>query len=263
MLDRPDRWNKTQFFPNSCCVDTAIWIDNMDANKTYGEKAWRQLHKNAASNIEQVQEATPHKTAAIRPPISKTIQVRRTRLAGHCWRSKDELISDIILWSPLHGRAKAGRPARTYIQKLCADTGHSLEDFPEAIDDRDGSRERAIRAAVRHEYDDAFTKAPALLAPHPSWLGQRDTCWGSLTPLQRCSRCILQPQLTRQRTLVVGVILLCRDVVGVFCNPSWLSQRTLVGGVIPLCRDAVGVFYNPNRLGQLSVEEILLPRYMN
>ena len=30
----------------------------------YGEKAWRQLHKNAASNIEQVLEAAPHKTVA-------------------------------------------------------------------------------------------------------------------------------------------------------------------------------------------------------
>ena len=34
----------------------------MDTNKTYGEKAWRQLHKNAVSNIEQVLEA-----AAVRP----------------------------------------------------------------------------------------------------------------------------------------------------------------------------------------------------
>ena len=42
----------------------------MDANKTDGEKAWRQLHKNAASNIEQVLEATPHKAAAIRPPTT-------------------------------------------------------------------------------------------------------------------------------------------------------------------------------------------------
>ena len=32
-----------------------------------GEKAWRQLHKNAASNIEQVQETAPYKAAAIRP----------------------------------------------------------------------------------------------------------------------------------------------------------------------------------------------------
>ena len=53
-----------------------------------GEKAWRQLHRNAVRNIEQVLEAAPHKEAAVRPltPITKAIQVRRTRHAEHCWR---------------------------------------------------------------------------------------------------------------------------------------------------------------------------------
>ncbi len=32
-------------------------------------------------------------------PIPKTIQVRRTRHAGHCWRSRDELISDVLQWT--------------------------------------------------------------------------------------------------------------------------------------------------------------------
>ena len=82
------------------------------------------------------------------PPITKTIQVRRTRHAGHCWRSRDELISDVLLWTPTHGRAKAGRPARTYIQQLCEDTGCSPEDLPEAMNDREKWRERVrdIRA---------------------------------------------------------------------------------------------------------------------
>ena len=40
---------------------------------------------------------------------------------------------------------KEGRPARTYMQQLCADTGCSLENLQGAMDDRDGSRER-IRA---------------------------------------------------------------------------------------------------------------------
>ena len=35
-----------------------------------GKKAWRQLHKNAASNIEQVLEKTPHKAADVRPPTT-------------------------------------------------------------------------------------------------------------------------------------------------------------------------------------------------
>ena len=83
------------------------------------------------------------------PPVTKTIQVRRTRHAGHCWRSKDELISDVLLWTPAYGQAKAGRPARTYIQQLCEDTGCSPEDLPEAMNDREKWRERVsdIRAS--------------------------------------------------------------------------------------------------------------------
>ena len=52
------------------------------------------------------------------PPITKTLKIRRTRHPGHCWKSRDELISDVLLWTPSHGRAKAGRPTRTYIQEL-------------------------------------------------------------------------------------------------------------------------------------------------
>ena len=47
-----------------------IWMHYLDANKTAGEEARRQLHKNAASNIEQVLVATPHKAPTIRPPAS-------------------------------------------------------------------------------------------------------------------------------------------------------------------------------------------------
>ena len=82
------------------------------------------------------------------PPITKTVQVRRTRHTGHCWRSKDELISDVLLWTPSYRCAKAGRPARTYMQQLCEDTGCNLEDLPEAMNDREKWRERVrdIRA---------------------------------------------------------------------------------------------------------------------
>ena len=40
----------------------------------------------------------------------------------------DELISDVLFWTPTYVRAKAGRPARTYIQQLCEDTGCCPED---------------------------------------------------------------------------------------------------------------------------------------
>ena len=44
------------------------------------------------------------------PPITKTIQIRRTSHARHCWRSRDEFISDVLLRTPSHGRTKAGGP---------------------------------------------------------------------------------------------------------------------------------------------------------
>ena len=67
------------------------------------------------------------------PPITKTIQVRRSRHVGHCWRS------DVFLWTPSHGWAKARRP---YIQLLCADMRRDLEDLPEVMNDREGWREK-------------------------------------------------------------------------------------------------------------------------
>ena len=88
------------------------------------------------------QHPTRHQLYGHLPPITKTIQVRRTRHAGHCWRSKDELISDVLLWTPTYGQAKAGRPARTYIQQLCEDTGCNPEDLPEAMNNREKWRER-------------------------------------------------------------------------------------------------------------------------
>ena len=94
------------------------------------------------------QHPTRHQLYGHLPPITKTIQVRRTRHAGHCWRSRDVLIRDVLLWIPTHGRAKAGRPARTYIQQLCEDTGCCPEDLPRAMNDREEWRERVrdIRA---------------------------------------------------------------------------------------------------------------------
>ena len=128
-----------------------LWIHFIDANKTAGEEATRQLHKNAARNLEQVLEATPQKTPTIRPsaPITKTIQDRRTRYAGQCWKSKDELTSDVLLWTPTYDGQKHGRPTRTYIQQLCEDTGCSPEDLPDAMNDREKWRERVrgIRAS--------------------------------------------------------------------------------------------------------------------
>ena len=113
----------------------------LDGN--YTRMLWAILNKSWR------QHTSRHQLYGHLPPITKTIQVRRTRHAGHCWRSKDELISDVLLWAPAYGQAKAGRPARTCIQQLCEDTGCSPEDLPKPMNDRERwlERVRNIRAS--------------------------------------------------------------------------------------------------------------------
>ena len=48
------------------------------------------------------------------PKISKSIRMQRMGLAGHYWRSNDEVASDLILWQPQHGNRSRGRPAKMY-----------------------------------------------------------------------------------------------------------------------------------------------------
>ena len=69
-------------------------------------------------------------------PISKAIQIGRTRHVGYCWRSRNALISDVLLWTPSQ-RSASVRPTRTYLQQLCTDAGYCLEILPDALDDRD------------------------------------------------------------------------------------------------------------------------------
>ena len=133
---RPDRPAVVSILQYWCTTWTLIkqLKKKLDGNYT------RMLR--AILNKSWRQHPTRHQLYGHLPPITKTIQVRWTRHAGHYWRSKSGLISDLLLWTPEYGQAKAGRPARTYIQQLFEDTGCSLEDLPEAMNDREKLRER-------------------------------------------------------------------------------------------------------------------------
>ena len=76
----------------------------------------------------------------------------------------------------------------------------------------------------------------------------QDTRWGSLTPLHRCSQCILQPQPTGPEDTRWRSLTSCRDSDGEFCSSSQLGNRTVDGRVLPFCWAAISVFYDPNRL---------------
>ena len=100
-------------------------------NKTYWEKAttrecYELFWTNPGSNTPQ-----NNSLKATSKTILKTFRVRWTRHARHCWRSKKELIIDVLLWTPAHGRACIGRHARNYLHQLSADTRCCWEDLPD------------------------------------------------------------------------------------------------------------------------------------
>ena len=140
------------FLPNKNNVHTVvrfrITINNHRQIFAFKQPLQIQLIEEAILNKSWRQHPIRYQQYGHLPPITKTIQARQTRPAGHCWRSKDELISDVLLWTPAYGQAKSGRPARTYIQQLCENTGYSPEDLPEAMNAREKWRERVrdIRA---------------------------------------------------------------------------------------------------------------------
>ena len=129
-------------------LDNKVWYRIGCTTWTLTKRLEKKLDGNYTRMLRAIlnkswwQHPTRHQLYGHLPPITKNIQVRRTRHAGHCWRSRDELIWDVLLWTPTHGRAKAGRPARTCIQQLCEDTGCCPEDLPRAMNDREEWRER-------------------------------------------------------------------------------------------------------------------------
>ena len=73
----------------------------MDSNKTAGEEARRQLHKNAASNLEQVLAATPNKTPTV-PSYEKSMETYLMILVNEQFTKKFyshyNLIAEVYLY---------------------------------------------------------------------------------------------------------------------------------------------------------------------
>ena len=86
----------------------------------YGCTTWtltKRLEKKLDGNYTRMLNKSwwQHPTRRYLPPITKTIQVRRARHAGHCWRSKNELVSDVLLWTPHMAQQKQDdQPELTY-----------------------------------------------------------------------------------------------------------------------------------------------------
>ena len=62
------------------------------------------------------------------PKITDTMKIRRLWFIGHCWRRKEEVTSEPLLWEPKHD-ARMRRPAITYVDQLPNDSGLSIAEL--------------------------------------------------------------------------------------------------------------------------------------
>ena len=119
-----------------CCRGS--WTCQLILEDCHLEWRWTRMLRTILKKKIWKQHPTKQQVCGHLTPFSKIIQVKWTRRMGLCWRSKDELMNYVFLWTLRNGRTSVGRPARTYLIQLCADTGCSLENLPGVMNDRDG-----------------------------------------------------------------------------------------------------------------------------
>ena len=144
---------KRSFFQAAVVSILLYWCTTWTLTKWLEKKLYGNYPRmlRAILNKSWRQRPTRHSLYGHLPPITKSIKVRRTRHAGRWWRSRGDLISDVLVWPPTYGRAKAGRRARTYIEQLCEDRGCSPEDLTEAMKDWEKWREGQGYPCLRHD----------------------------------------------------------------------------------------------------------------
>ena len=96
-------------------LSTTVWLHHIDLNKVLKEKVWWELHKDDACFFEYILEATPYKIVVVWWLTSHLTDYPSK--VG--WRSKDELMSDVLLWTFTHGHTSISQPTKTYIDQPC------------------------------------------------------------------------------------------------------------------------------------------------
>ena len=96
----------------------------------------------AALNVSWKEHLTNKELYGKTPKVTSSIREQRLRFTGHGWRSKKELICDVLLWLPKHGKRSNGRPAKTFVDQLVDDTECNVDELMNAMNDRDEQKLR-------------------------------------------------------------------------------------------------------------------------
>ena len=132
---------KTGFF--RATVETVLLHGSTHSLNKKLDGAYTQMLR-VAKDVTWRQRITNEALYAGLPRISTTIKEKNLRFSGHCWTSKNEVPSDVVLWEPKHGKRNVGGQACTFVDLLEADTGVPRDCLPAVMDDRVGWRKRAM-----------------------------------------------------------------------------------------------------------------------
>ena len=131
--------SQNQPLQSSCRKCFTLWLRELDKDRhTFKEDRWH-IYKAPQDRAQFfIEHLMNRQLYGNLPPVSNVIQVRRLQFAGHCYRSKNEVVNRVILWEPRHGRRSKGRPAKSYINILAAGMGAERSELPGIM----GNRER-------------------------------------------------------------------------------------------------------------------------
>ena len=125
------------FFPSSGRVDTAILNVRRKSLTATTQECCEQYWTSPGGNTPQSSSCTATYHAS-----RKLSKLEEPDIRGHSWRSRDELISDVLLWAP----SQDDQLELTYNSSV--PIKDSIDDLPEAMDGIEGCWERVrdIRA---------------------------------------------------------------------------------------------------------------------
>ena len=135
-------WQRNTIYLESWFQQNCVTIDCLKTTWTQTKRMEKKLDGNYTRMLRAIlnkswrQHPTKQRLYGHQPPVAKTIKVIQTRHAGHCWRSRDELVSDLLRWTRDEQRLDV-QLEHTYSSSLpILDV-----DLPKAMDDREGWRE--------------------------------------------------------------------------------------------------------------------------
>ena len=117
-------------------IKERLFLATVESVLLYGSETWtltqtmeKQLNGcytrmlRMAFNISYKDHVTNEDLCENLPQVTSKIKMRRMRLAGHCWRHKEEIASSLVLWEPQDGIRSRGQQKTTFIDRLLLDSG--------------------------------------------------------------------------------------------------------------------------------------------